>query len=243
MKKISYLHIPLAFTLLPCMANATATDTLVFSDNYESSVYLQTPVFASRAGKASNSKGGLYKVAYEWPSGASDEWKDMVETCFSIAADFWNPYLDGDSVRVSVIFNDNQNEDVTTVVQHSQHSQYECSYPLTLYRKRFSETGAVHSPYDGVISLKTYGNWTIGIGDEAGGRSLTLAFIRSVAAVLGFGSSLTLDSRNRISRPTNYYSSFDSLIVNGNGVWLRDIPYGLSTTYQTGIRNFVQSVD
>lgn len=243
MKKISYLHIPLAFTLLPCMANATATDTLVFSDNYESSVYLQTPVFASRAGKASNSKGGLYKVAYEWPSGASDEWKDMVETCFSIAADFWNPFLDGDSIRLHVLFDSNQSEDAITSVFILQNDTYETSYPLTIYRKRIDPTVLPNEQYDAEVVLKGDTNWTIGVGEEAGGKSLTLAFIRSIAATMGFGSSLNLDSRNRVNRPTSYYSLFDSLVVNGNGVWLRDIQFGTNATAQSTIRNYVQAVD
>lgn len=243
MKNIQILIVSLVVAITPAAGHATVIDSLIISDEYESSAYLQSPVFASRAGKSSNSKGGLFKVEYEWPSGVTEEWQDMVKTSFCLAADFWNPYLDGDSIRINVKFDSDQEKDAITTVYFSQSGLYETSYTLPLFRKKLGAALLLNESYDAVIKLKGNTDWTIGIGEEAGGKSLTLAFIRSIAASMGFGSALSMDSRNRIFRPTNYYSSFDSLIVNGNGDLLRSIPFGNTATAQSAIKEYIQSIN
>ena len=210
------------FLFVSHSAWSDSIDTLVFCNSYNSSFCFQTPTNVVKSRVVSNKRRGTINTEILWPSDKPESWKEKIQTCIDLAASTWESYLYGDSVFLKVQFSDSQNEDVITSVSYSNYELDETSYPTALYRKMRNlprNTGM----FDAAVIINSSVEWGIGVGSHNGGRNLTLAFMRSIGQALGFGSSIKLDSRNRIVCELPYYTAFDKMVFNGNGVFMSDL--------------------
>lgn len=228
-----------SFVFSAIEANAIELDTITFSDNYVAGKFYLPPTATSRRQMVSNRRRGYIKTNVDsilWPTDATEEAKDAVRFCLQEAAETWEKYLDTDTISVSLKFDDSIDADVRTLVAYGGISNGTL-YPLSLKRHLGLENS--NSSADATIIIKDINSWQTGY-DRSNyvKKNLTLAFMRSIALAMGFGSSVFRNEQGIIT-VKRAYSPTDKLISTLSGSRLSDI----QTSYgrpNNSLSNYVQ---
>lgn len=231
--------------LFLCVGDAYASiiDTITFVDNNIPTIRFKAPSAALRSRRPIKGRGGSISIEVcRWPSDRGEAWQEMVKTSISLACDAWSNYLEyGDSIRLRLLFDPAQSEEIKTSVLFGNFDS-NVSYPFTLLRKLYSVGYTEDNNYDANVTINSNIDWNIGVGgDGVGGKNLTLALMRSIAATMGFGSSFMLDRRNRIVRNCNNYVIYDFYVWNSMNECLADFPFPEGTLASSIVSDFVQS--
>ena len=152
---------------------------------------------------------------------------DSISKSLEVATDIWRNSLNTNSdykIRISLVLGDlPDGVDVKTSVSYVPYNNI--YYPTSLYCSYIQSLPDTQKP-DAVITINKNVNWYCGYNTNSTTEyNLTYAFLRSIAVVLGFGSSIhqTTIRGNEIVRFNNTHPSlFDSFLESTNGAILAD---------------------
>lgn len=222
-------------------AKADNIDTLVIESDAVTDCVFMPPSQTVKARRTSNKRYGKITADFQWPTNYDESWQNMILSSFYVAAETWESYLKNDSISLKIIFSNNNDDcDIRTKVYYFDADSL--AYPMCLYRKK---TGESYSSFDAEISINSAINWGTGIGTEdTTSKNLTLSLMQSIAHSMGFGASTSIYTRgnNRIiTRSSNSFSPFETLIFNASGQKLSDI-HSSRNRMSVELNDFVQGL-
>lgn len=152
---------------------------------------------------------------------------DSISKSLEVATDIWRNSLNTNSdykIKINLkLGNLPDGVDVKTSVHYVPYNNI--YYPTSLYCSYIQSLPDTQNP-DAVITINKNVNWYCGYNtNSTTDYNLTYAFLRSIAIVLGFGSSIhqTTIRGNEIVRFNNAHPSlFDSFLESTNGAILAD---------------------
>lgn len=218
-----------AFFLLALVyPQETQSQTLVTIDYVEhfqengTGIMSSQPIL-SKTARINNKTAISFDISYD------ENIPDSVSKCLEVATDIWRNCLNINSdykIRIKAVWDDlPEEEDVKTTVSYTKYNGY--FYPTSLYCSLINNLGTNGSP-DAIITINKNKNWYCGYNADSDTNysSLAQAMLRSVAVVLGFGSSVNkrvLSGGREIVRFSQTGPSlFDSLLVSSNGAFLKN---------------------
>lgn len=160
---------------------------------------------------------------------------DSLVVAINIAKDIWSSYLpNGANVNFKILYKDLDNIDIKTSLAYNNFNNF--YYPSSLYRLLTKDDNEVT---DATITINSQTAWQVGTAKpNTPVKNLSYALLKSFAQALGFGSSLSYDSRRKIFKFnfTNGKSIFDSLLFTDRNVYLKDI----ANTNRVKLEEFVK---
>lgn len=160
---------------------------------------------------------------------------DSLIVAINIAKDLWNSYLpNGANVNLKILYKALDNIDIKTSLAYSTFNKF--YYPTSLYRVLAKDAKEVT---DATITINSKTAWYVGTGKtNTPVKNLSYALLKNFAKALGFGASVTYDSRRKIFKFnfTNGKSIFDSFLFTEGNVYLKDI----ANTNRVELEKFVK---
>lgn len=203
----------MSFVLFSFIAslNAQEIETLSFFDKFDSSTNpIKVETILPKAERISSKHRG------EISTNISPDIPDSMRICIDVAVSNWQNYLDNDvEIVLNLEYEDIGGDyDIGTEVLYWTDMANQTIYPqcLAKYLGLYIDMGKV----DGIIHINKNTTWDCGYSNVVtpGTNNLTYAIFRSIAHVLGFGSSVRDrgGSRGITFESTYGYSVFDKLV-------------------------------
>ena len=220
MRKHIYLTIIVLFTF-SMVLNAQEIETLSFFDKFEVGTPVKVETILPKTERVSSEHRGNITA------NISPDIPDSMRICIDVAVSNWQNYLDNDATIVlDFAYEDLAGDyDIGTDVIYLTDKENQTIYPqclakyLGLYRKK--------DDLDGIIHINRHTKWDCGYSNKIkyGVNNLTYAIFRSIAHVVGFGSSVRDrgGSRGITFYSTDGYSVFDRLVFTSTKR-LKEVP-------------------
>lgn len=144
-----------------------------------------------------------------------------------VAGDIWSHYLGNNvNIQIDIKYTSEIANDITTDVVYL--NQDNIAYPAGLHASLGFVTNEENTSC-GVISINSDVDWDCSFSSDSllSTNNLTYAMLRSIAHVLGFGSSIReieLRGTKTILGSNQHFSSFDNIIFNSNGEKMNELP-------------------
>lgn len=151
---------------------------------------------------------------------------EQIDKAVSYATSVWGAsILNCDTIFIDVEIADIE-EDIRTEVNFArdENGTY-LPTALKTYKNHFEKREHLYP--DGIITINRNTSWDYNLNENisSSGKNLSYGIMRAIARILGFGSTVKVDSNdNYIFSLKRGYSVFDNLIVNSNGTKLNSIP-------------------
>lgn len=192
-----------------------ATDTLRIVENFNvAGLSPNVSAVLPKAERLSTQKGVInFNFLNEIP--------DSIKTSISVAGDIWSHYLDEKAnINIDIEFTPLENDIEIDIIYHSETNDADTYYPLCLYNYLF---GYDENASSAKIFINSNSAWECGYGNNysTSANNMTYAIMRSIASVMGFGSSVIEKTYRNINilnfKQRSGYSAFDRLIFNSAG--------------------------
>ena len=153
----------------------------------------------------------------------NDNLDEQVRKVFDYAASVWGAcILHSDSVFIEIRIADIEEDIRTEVLYKLVNGAFQ---PLSFIYRDYIGKRDIETP-DGIITINSNTVWDYSLSNEnfTGGKNLAFGIMRSIARILGFGSTVQLDeSGNYRFGCKRDHSLFDNLISNSSGIMLSSI--------------------
>lgn len=155
---------------------------------------------------------------------ASDVSQEIID-CAELAVSIWESILDRNAVFKIRIMNSNNISDIVTTVAYFPKDGI--NYPYAL---KYIDTDPVEGdniPLAGVIQLNKNIDWDYSVDGniDISRKNLTYGLMRAIGRILGFGSSIKVDTKGNFTFSNRKgHSVFDQLIVSADEISLCTIP-------------------
>lgn len=209
MRKYIYLTIIVLFTF-SMVLNAQEIETLSFFDKFEVGTPVKVETILPKTERVSSEHRGNITA------NISPDIPDSMRICIDVAVSNWQNYLDNDATIVlDFAYEDLAGDyDIGTDVIYLTDKENQMLYPQCL--AKYLGLHSQKDDLDGVIHINRHTTWDCGYSNEieSGTNNLTYAIFRSIAHVVGFGSSVRDKGGSRgITFESVYeYSVFDRLV-------------------------------
>ena len=200
------------------MANTEETVIISYNDTYNESgnQNIRIPMLSK------NQRLNRYASHFDYGMINVDE---KTRKCIDYCLNIWEScILGGDTIRIDFKFN-NSESDIKTDVRYVLSSG--CYIPSALYYSKLSSRATEIKDVDGIISINPSIDWDYSIGENVSDNkiNLTSALIRAIARILGFGSSVGMNSSGQYFFSCKRgYTIFDNLISRSDTKKLTSIP-------------------
>lgn len=191
---------------------------LTFSDTFSDNNYSYSGIPALSKEKRVNSHAPSIII-----SGESDL-EEQVSKSLDYAMSVWKSCIIGDTeIFIEIRFEDIE-EDIKTTVRYQRKD--DLMFPVALYAYLENMTGRDQNTPDGIITINSNTDWDYNIGDNISSdkKNLSFGIMRAVARILGFGSSIQVESQGNYSfADKRLHSVFDSMVSDSSNKKLTSI--------------------
>lgn len=191
---------------------------LTFSDTFSDNNYSYSGIPALSKEKRVNSNAPSIII-----SGESDL-EEQVSKSLDYAMSVWKSCIIGDTeIFIEIRFEDIE-EDIKTTVRYQRKD--DLMFPVALYAYLENMTGRDQNTPDGIITINSNTDWDYNIGDNISSdkKNLSFGIMRAVARILGFGSSIQVESQGNYSfADKRLHSVFDSMVSDSSNKKLTSI--------------------
>lgn len=208
--------------LRPPVSEPTETEavyTLEFTENFGDAAPRPVTPLPAKAQRVSSHAGN---VSFNFDAAVPDS----VRIAANVAANIWGAMLMPlDSVKIDFGYQPLTNDVETEVRYQEIGGQSYC--PKSYYVSRINTNVPHNMKIAGSIKLNSSQSWECGFGDvnNISARNVTYAVMRSIANILGFGSSLCVKNKHISFALEKGYSTFDYMVFNSNDEFLSEIPH------------------
>ncbi len=209
MRKYIYLTIVVLFTFSVSL-NAQEIEILSFFDKFEVGTPAKVETILPKTERISSRHRGNITA------NISPDIPDSMRICIDVAVSNWESYLDNDAMIVlDFAYEDLAGDyDIGTDVIYLTDQENQTLYPLCL--AKFLGLYDQKEDLDGTIYINKQTKWDCGYSNQikSGTNNLTYAIFRSIAHIVGFGSSVRDRGGSQgITFESIYgYSVFDRLV-------------------------------
>ena len=145
---------------------------------------------------------------------------DSIQKCIYYAVDIWQSRLQSQiPIVIGFSFKQLSNDIETEVYYRDEHK---VSIPTALYKhlelSNIADSPILEDMKDGSIHINSNVEWDCSVGENINSEkpNLTFAILRSIAKILGFGSTIIIDESDNLSRSQEFYSKYDNLILTAD---------------------------
>ena len=220
---------------------AQERDTITFVDEFATNSINQTvlPVLPKNEQLSSLNRGSI-EFTYK------TEIADTFKTAIMAAGDIWSHYLSNKAImEIDVNYTSGLSNDVTTDVIYV--NQDSLAYPAGLHAFLGFVTNE-DAISCGIININSDIDWNCSFSSDSllSTNNLTYAMLRSIAHILGFGSTvreIEFRGTKTILGSNLQISPFDNIIFNSNGEMMNELPCYSNRTDNVAAKTYCQPED
>ncbi|MDE6199021.1 MAG: hypothetical protein K2G06_04180, partial [Muribaculaceae bacterium] len=218
MKRITFLLVLTvgAFTM-PVFAQEYVE--LIFSDTFNETSGTLFNVPALSKEKRTSSRAPSFEITNE------SDLEEKVYKAADYAMSVWESCIIGDTkVYIKIQLADNIEEDIRTIVYNKVHDNLLMPRVLYDYLEEISERDTEYP--DGIITINSNTIWDYNLGDNISPdkKNLSFGIMRAIARILGFGSSVQVESSGSYKfTDKRYHTIFDNIVSDSSNKKLTSI--------------------
>lgn len=231
---------PMLWSILLCVvlslsalcASAQDTLTITYSDTYSPAAVQPVKIPAVSKAKRANRDAISFVILGE------ENLDENMSKALNYAVSVWQGAIRNNGIIVIEVKTENIEESIRTKVQYKvKNSEYT---PLTLINSSFPLDQRPFDAPDGIIKINPNIEWDYAVGENISenGNNLAYALMRSIARILGFGSSIKVGDKEEFTFCSKrYHSIFDKRIVDSDSVMLSSI----RPNNTSGLKNYINA--
>lgn len=231
---------PMLWSILLCVvlslsalcASAQDTLTITYSDTYSPAAVQPVKIPAVSKAKRANRDAISFVILGE------DNLDENITKALNYAVSVWQGAIRNNAIILIEVKVEDIEECINTVVQYKvKNSEYT---PLTLINSSFPLDQRPFDAPDGIIKINPNIEWDYAVGENISenGNNLAYALMRSIARILGFGSSIKVGDKEEFTFCSKrYHSIFDKRIVDSDSVMLSSI----RPNNTSGLKNYINA--
>lgn len=209
---------------------------LIFSDTFNETSGTPFSVPALSKKKRTSSRASIIEITNE------GDIEDEVYKAADYAMSVWESYIIGDTkVNIKIQLADNIEEDIRTSVHYIQQDGLLMPYALFAYLENISDRD-ITTP-DGIITINSNTKWDYNLGDNISPdkKNLSFGIMRAIARILGFGSSVQVESLGSYKfTDKRYHTIFDNIVSDSSNKKLTSISINRGKPSQE-LKDFIEN--
>lgn len=209
---------------------------LIFSDTFNETSGTRFNVPALSKEKRTSSRAPSFEITNE------SDLEEKVYKGADYAMSVWESCIIGDNkIYIKVQLADNIEEDIRTSVHYIQRDGLLMPYALFAYLENISDRD--NTTPDGIITINSNTIWDYNLGDNISPdkKNLSFGIMRAIARILGFGSSVQVESLGSYKfTDKRYHTIFDNIVSDSSNKKLTSISVNRGKPSQE-LKDFIEN--